>query len=32
MAADEAMMEEVIVVGTSTLQVNPGGAAISASD
>jgi hypothetical protein len=31
MSADGAMMEEVIVVGTSTLQLNPGGAAISAA-
>jgi len=30
-AADQSMMEEVIVVGTSTLQLNPGGAAISAA-
>jgi hypothetical protein len=31
MSADAAMMEEVIVVGTSNLQLNPGGAAISAA-
>ena len=31
MSADEAMMEEVVVVGTSAMQLNPGGAAISAA-
>ena len=31
LSADAAMMEEVIVVGTSNLQLNPGGAAISAA-
>jgi len=31
LTADAVMMEEVIVVGTSALQLNPGGAAISAA-